>query len=117
MAVAWDSNVNQKVRRESTWSEIQGFISDPTLSGKQKRRKAHSMAKRPFQVSMLFTYDEYEDFSEWYQDDLEFGTLSFSFPKIDGTGDAEYIFAEGGEPQYSNESGKLIKCTMTWEEV
>ena len=117
MAEAWATGVNQKVRRDTTWSEIQGFISDPTLSGKQKRRMAHSMAKRPFRVSMLFTYTEYVAFSDWYQDDLKFGTLSFAFPKIDGEGTGEYRFAEGGEPSYSNESGQMIRCSMTWEEV
>lgn len=117
MAEAWATGVNQKVRRETTWSEIQGFISDPTLSGKTKRRMASSMAKRPFEVSMLFTYEEYLLFSYWYQNDIKFGTLSFEFPIIDGSGTGEYRFADGGAPHYSNESGKLIKCTMTWEEV
>lgn len=117
MAVTWDSGVNQKILRDSSWGEIQGFISDTTLSGKQKRRMAHSMAKRPFQVSMLFTYTEYVAFSDWYQDDLKFGTLSFAFPKIDGEGTGEYRFAEGGEPQYTNESGVMIRCNMVWEEV
>lgn len=117
MAVQWSEYVNQKIRRDSTWSEIQGFISDPTLSGKQKRRMAHSMAKRPFQVEMLFDYSEYLVFSDWYQNDIEFGTLSFEFPKIDGSGNAEYRIAEGGAPQYSNISGKKIRCSMSWEEV
>ena len=117
MAESWVTGVNQKVRRDTTWNEIQGFISDPTLSGKQKRRMAHSMAKRQFQVSMLFTYDEYSTFSSWYQETLKYGTLSFAFPKIDGIGNAEYRFAEGGEPSYSNESGKMIRCSMVWEEV
>ena len=117
MAVQWSEYVNQIIRRDSTWSEIQGFISDPTLSGKQKRRMAHSMAKRPFQVEMLFDYSEYLAFSDWYQNDIKFGTLSFEFPKIDGSGNAEYRIAEGGAPQYSNVSGKKIRCTMGWEEV
>lgn len=117
MAEAWATGVNQKVRRDTNWREIQGFISDPTLSGKQKRRGAHSMAKRPFQVSMLFDYTEYLLFSYWYQNNLKYGTLSFEFPKIDGSGNSEYRFAEGGEPSYSNESGKMIRCSMVWEEV
>lgn len=117
MAESWVTGVNQKVRRDTTWNEIQGFISDPTLSGKQKRRMAHSMTKRPFQVSMMFTYTEYLLFSNWYQETLKFGTLSFTFPKIDGVGESEYRFAEGGEPSYSNESGDKIRCSMVWEEV
>ena len=117
MAVQWKTGVNKIVRRDSTWSEIQGFISDPTLSGKQKRRMAHSMAKRPFQVVMLFNYTEYLLFSDWYQDDIKYGTLAFEFPRIDGNGNAEYRFADGGAPQYTNQSGKMIKVEMAWEEV
>ena len=117
MAESWSSSVNQKIRRGSTWGEIQGFISDPTLSGKQKRRMAHSMAKRPFAVEMLFTYSEYSSFTEWYKTTIKQGTLSFNFPTIDGTGTSEYRIADGGAPQYENESGQMIKCSMMWEEV
>lgn len=118
MAVQWAEYVNQKVRRDGTsWGEIEGFISDPTLSGKQKRRMSASMAKRTFNVSFLFSYNEYLLFSNWYQNSIKYGTLSFEFPKIDGTGNAEYRIASGGAPQYSNQSGKVIQCTMVWEEV
>ena len=115
MAVAWDSHVNQKVRRDTTWSEVTGFIADETLSGKTKRRMAHSLAKRPFSVSMLFTYEEYAYFKAWYHDDVKLGALSFEFPNIDGTGNSEYRFISA--PTYSNESGQLIRCSMEWEEV
>lgn len=118
MAVQWPAYVNNKVRRVGTsWEEIKGFISDPTLSGKQKRRMAHSMAKRTFQVSFLFSYYEYLLFSNWYQNDIKYGTLSFEFPKIDGIGNAEYMIASDGAPKYSNQSGRIIKCNMIWEEV
>ena len=111
----WATGVNQKVRRESTWGEVLGFITDETLSGKTKRRYAHSLAKRPFSVSMLFTYTEYLTFSAWYNNTIKRGTLSFTFPKIDGTGNAEYRITSA--PTYANESGKVIRCTMEWEEV
>lgn len=118
MAVQWAEYVNQIVRRDGTsWSEIEGFISDKTLSGKTKRRMSASMAKRPFNVTMLFTYTEYLLFSYWYQNNLKFGTLSFEFPKIDGSGNAEYQIAEGGAPSYSNTGGDKIQCSMVWEEV
>ena len=93
------------------------MISDETLSGKTKRRMAHSLAKRPFSVSMIFDYNEYTYFTVWYRDTIKRGTLDFNFPKIDGTGDAVYRFTQNGAPQYSNESGDLIRCTMEWEEV
>ena len=118
MAVTWSSSVNQIIRRDGTsWGEIEGFISDRTLSGKTKRRMSASMAKRPFAVTMIFTKTEYDSFSYWYHNDLKFGTLSFNFPKIEGSGNAEYRIAEGGAPQYSNTSGDKIQCTMTWEEM
>ncbi len=118
MAVQWADNVNQKVLKDgSSWGEIEGFISDPTLSGKQKRRMSATMAKRQFTVSMHFTYTEYSLFTVWYKNSLHFGTLSFDFPRIDGTGTAEYRIAEGGAPKYSNVSGKIIQCDMIWEEV
>ena len=117
MAETWCETVNQKVLKESSWSEVIGFLSDETLSGKTKRRYAHSLAKRPISVNMLFTYDEYEDFTYWYNNTIKRGTLSFIFPRIDGTGDAEYRFASNGAPSYSNNSGKIIKCSMQWEEV
>ena len=113
--IKWADNVNQKVRRDTTWSEVSGYISDETLSGKTKRRMAHSLAKRPFSVSMIFTYDEYSLFKTWYHDTIKLGTLSFNFPTIDGTGTSEYRFTI--PPSYSNESGILIKCSMEWEEV
>jgi len=115
MAQDWASNVNQKIRRDTTWSEISGYISDETLSGKTKRRMAHSLAKRPFSVSMLLSYDEYTRFTQWYNSTIKKGTLSFNFPKIDGTGTAEYRFTS--PPTYTNESGQLIRCSMDWEEV
>ena len=118
MAVAWDEHVNQKVRRDSTWNEVTGFISDETLSGKTKRRMAHSLAKRPFRITMIFDYTEYEWFKYWYQNVTKRGTLSFAFPKIDSSaGTGEYRFTSDGAPQYSQTSGQLITCTMGWEEV
>ena len=113
--INWASGVNQKIRRDTTWSEISGYIADETMSGKAKRRMAHSLAKRPFSISMLFDYTEYGIFKGWYQNTIKQGTLSFNFPKIDGSGTAEYRFTQ--PPQYSNESGKVIRCTMEWEEV
>lgn len=118
MAVAWSESVNKIIRRDGTsWGEIEGFITDKTLSGKQKRRMSASMAKRQFNVTMIFTFSEYEYFTYWYKKDLKYGTLPFDFPKIDGIGTSTYRIAEGGAPKYTNQSGKLINCSMIWEEV
>lgn len=79
-----------------------------------------SLAKRPFTVKMLFSYDEYLIFTEWYNNTCYKGLYSFAYPTIDRFGvktDKEYQFVAGTAPQYSNPSGKNIECTMSWEEV
>ena len=86
-----------------------------------------SMAKRPFTVKMHFNYDEYVLFDAWYNSSGSFastgcakGVNSFAFPKIDSTNhliEKEYRFVAGSAPKYSNPSGKIIECTMQWEEV
>ena len=118
--VSWASGVNKTILRSgSSWNEVEGFIEDESLSGKTKRRIAHSMGKRVFSVTMRFTPTEYNTFTQWYNDVCKRGVFSFAFPKIDKTsqGDAEYRFAKGGQPSYSNLSGNMIECSMTWEEV
>lgn len=118
--VNWAEGVNKKILRSGTsWSEIQGFITDKTRSGKTKRRLYASQAKKEFSVAFYFSYAEYLLFSDWYKNTLRYGLHSFYFPKIDRVGgdETEYRFADGGEPQYENVSGKIIKASMTWEEV
>lgn len=118
--IIWNVKVNTKVRRDGTsWSNVQGFITDKTRSGKPKRRYANSMGKRPFNVSFIFTLEEYEIFENWYNNIILKGAKSFLFPKIDAVNGVytEYQIADGGAPSYSNSSGKLIRCTMKWEEV
>lgn len=118
MAVSWDSHVNTKVLRDgSSWGEIDGFIEDGTLSGKKKRRMAHSLASRQYTVQLNMTYEEYAYFKAWYRNDIKFGSLSFEFPNIDGSGTNEYRFVSGGAPRYTNQSGQIISCSMVWEEV
>ena len=80
-----------------------------------------SQKKRPFTVKMLFTYEEYLIFTEWYNDTCYKGLNSFSYPTIDSFSSVpvnkEYQFVADTAPQYSNPSGRLIECTMQWEEV
>ena len=78
------------------------------------------MAKKPFSVKMHFTYDEYVLFDTWYNEVCYKGLNSFSFPRIDSTDktvNKEYRFVAGSAPKYSNPSGKIIECSMEWEEV
>ena len=120
MSVSWDSNVNTKVLRNGTdWGEAEKIIEDKTRSGKVKRRFAYSCEKRKFNVSFKFTMAEYLAFREWFEEDIHGGMYTFSFPKIDSldkTVMQDYKISKGGFPKYSNESGKIIKCSMTWEE-
>ena len=79
-----------------------------------------SMAKRPFTVRMRFTYDEYVLFDTWYNNVCFKGVNSFAFPKIDSTDktiEREYRFVAGQAPKYTNPTGKIIECSMQWEEV
>lgn len=118
--IYWHRKINQKVRRDGTsWNEISGFIEDKTKSGKVKRRLANSKEKRTFSVKFIFTFEEYELFSEWYQKTILYGSKSFMFPKIDSETKeyVEYRITNDGVPSYSNRSGKLIECSMKWEEI
>lgn len=117
--IYWHSSLPKKVLRNSTWSEIEGFISDKTRSGKTKRRMYASKEKRPFNVEFQFTLQEYKTFSSWYKNSILFGAKSFMFPRIDSDNGEyiEYRIAAGGAPNYSNPSGDIVRCTMKWEEV
>ena len=120
MAENWSPNVNTKVLKDSaSWSEPVAIIEDTTRSGKVKRRLAYSMEKRSFEVGFNFTYDEYSAFRTWFTDTILQGSLSFLFPQIDNADRAlkEYRISKSGFPKYTNISGKIIKCTMVWEEV
>lgn len=79
------------------------------------------MAKKPFNVTMRFTYAEYLLFKTWWEDTCYYGLNSFGFPQIDDWGNSvsekEYRFVAGTSPSYSNPSGKYIECSMQWEEV
>lgn len=119
--VQFPNGIRKRILRNgSSWGEVSGFKEDKTLSGKPKRIMCASMTKRPFLVKMLFTYDEYLIFTDWYNNTCYKGLYSFSFPTVDRFGvksNKEYQFAAGSAPQYSNPSGKNIECTMQWEEV
>lgn len=78
------------------------------------------MEKRPFTVKMRISLEQYQDFHNWYVNTTKKGVYSFKFPQIDlGNPDvyAEYRFASGGAPKYSNNSGLMIDVSMVWEEV
>lgn len=107
------------LRNGSSWEGINAVIEDKTLSGKTKRRLSHSQSKKPFAVKFKFTYEQYCEFKNWWENDCLFGLQSFGFPEIDSIngGKKEYRVVAGATPKYSNPSGDYIECTMNWEEV
>lgn len=119
MIVDWASGVNTKILRSGTsWAEVPKYIEDVSRSGKVKRRMYHSQEKKPFAVTMRFTIEEYEDFTEWYNITDMAGLYDFNFPQIDEEGHVTskvYRFATA--PQYSNPNGDMIECSMGWYEV
>ena len=118
MTVSWPTGVNQRLLRSTDWDDAEGFIEDESLSGKTKRRAAHSMGKRAFNVKMRFTTTEYALFRTWWETVCLRGVYSFEFPKIDAaSGTGTYRFKKGGAPRYSNQTGVLVDVTMAWEEV
>ena len=123
ITVNWASTVNMRILRNGTsWESKSGFLEDTSLSGKTKRRIAHSMEKRVFAVTMRFTLSEYTDFESWYNTVCRKGVYAFTFPRIDAinqndTPNAIYRFVNGSAPKYSNPSGDLVECAMEWEEV
>lgn len=95
-------------------------IEDTTRSGKAKRRLSASQTKTPFNVSMMFSRDEYIVFKSWFANTTKYGLLSFGFPKIDGNNPSdigEYRFVADSSIRTENLGGLFVKCTMQWEEV
>ena len=116
----WATNVNKRILRNGTgWNSPNNFIEDATRSGKRKRRLFATQQKKTFQIKMHFTAEEYATFDQWFQETLKYGLYPFYFPQIDSTSgtNAVYRFAQGGSPQYTNPSGKIVECSMVWEEA
>ena len=108
------------LRNGSEWAEISAVKEDKTRSGKPKRMLYASMGSRQFTVRMRLTHAEYLIFTEWYNKECFKGLVSFAFPVIDSlnrVAEREYRFVSGTAPRYSNPGGKLIDCSMQWEEV
>ena len=117
--IQWASGVNQRVMRDGAgWSSPANFIEDETRSGKRKRRQYATQSKRVYSVRMNFTHTEYVAFDAWFKSTLKDGLYPFEFPCIDKAinGNKLYRFTPDGEPQYSNPSGKIVSCSMKWEE-
>lgn len=116
----WASGVNQKILRDGTnWNNPANFIEDETRSGKRKRRLYATQSKRTYTVKMYFTHTEYTTFDSWFTSTLKMGLYPFYFPAIDKSVNVDkiYRFTKDGAPQYSNPSGKIVSCSMKWEEV
>lgn len=113
--IAWPDNVNKTILQEATGKFRSGRISDTMRSGKKKTRLLSTTSPKPFSISMIMTRDELAIFESWYEINLRFGTLSFQFPKIAGTGNAEYKIV-GEDPSWVQWGASTVKITMSWEE-
>lgn len=114
--IDWAEGVNKQIKRGSNWELPSGVILEETRSGKRKSRPAEQLLPKPFSVDMIFSYNEYLIFEAWFTTKLRNGALTFKFPDvITGLVDREYRII--GNPSFDNPSGKLIKCSMEWEEV
>ena len=116
----WASGVNQKILRDGAgWDNPTNFIEDTTRSGKRKRRLYATQKKKVYQIRMNFPHSEYVTFDAWFETTLKHGLYSFYFPAIDKSinGNKIYRFTKDGAPRYTNPSGKIVGCTMIWEEM
>lgn len=116
----WASGVPQKVLRDNAgWDSPANFIEDATRSGKRKRRLYATQQKRVYQIKMNFKHSEYLIFDNWFQNELKWGLYPFYFPCIDKSSNTTkvYRFTKDGAPKYTNPSGKIVGCSMVWEEM
>lgn len=120
MAVKWPDGVRKLVRRDGFSGEIPvSVISDQTRCGRRKRRPALQCQPQEFNVSMVMTAEEFFIFKNWYDVNLYHGALTFVYPKIDAINgpNVEYAFSPNSGISWTNDSGKIIKVSMKWEEV
>ena len=53
MICYWDERINKKVLRSGAgWGEQEGFIEDKTMSGKPRRRLAHTMVREQITLTL-----------------------------------------------------------------
>ncbi len=118
--ISFPSGVNQRILRDGAgWDSPANFIEDATRSGKRKRRLYATLQKRKYQIAMRFTHTEYVTFDAWFTSTLKYGLYPFEFPCIDQSSNTMklYRFTPDGAPQYTNPSGIIVGCSMTWEEM
>lgn len=111
--IAWPTDVNTIIRNETTGGFGDGLIIDEVECGKKKTRLRSTMVPDAFSVFMIFTVSEFEIFTHWYKYLLRFGARTFQFPKIAGTGLAEYRIIPS--PSWAQFGSDTVKVTMTWE--
>lgn len=109
--IAWAIGVNKTITNEISWGPTPGVLKETMRNGKEKVRMSSSSTPDEFNVVMIFKKAEYELFDVWFKQNLRRGSVSFQFPKIAGTGNAEYMM---GEPRYSPYGPFSVKCSMTW---
>lgn len=109
------------VMRETKWNEPVGFITDATRSGARKARASNAAAKTSYSVKLRFpTLEDYQAFSEWYNDDDKRGMFPFRFRDIQDTEasgkEKVYVFKDNAGVSVSNVAGHVIDVSMEWTE-
>lgn len=112
--IGWPTGVNKVILNETTGTFGDGLIQDTTTSGKKKTRLRSTAVPDTYPVVMSFEKSEFEIFETWFKQYLRYGTLTFQFPKIAGTGYGEYRITK---VSWGNPGGNIIRVTMAWEEA
>lgn len=127
MSVNWNSNVNTRVLRQSSWSDVVGTIADETRAGTRKVRAGNTFAPKTYSVQMKFKLEEYNTFQHWFEYTTRKGAIPFYFPDLETShpnfrfnetdNNVLYRFVPSSSISYNNSAGDLIDVSMEWEKV
>jgi hypothetical protein len=104
MIVPWNPLVNNRFNLEGDYGPNDGYITTLEFASGKKRIMLTNSYVPPVYPSLSLLLDnihinenqltEYEEFTRWFNDNLRYGTLSFSCPRI---GFRPTVFTKTGE--------------------
>jgi hypothetical protein len=122
MALYWPADAQGKpigsILRPSTWNNPLGIIADQTRSGDFITRPSHIKTPRLLNVVIQFSYEEYETFDYWFENECRRGEYTFLYPKVNRKNGplTEYGFQADSELDYGNPGGDIVEIKMVWLE-
>jgi hypothetical protein len=122
MAISWPVNSKGEpigsIQRSSAWNNPLGIIADQTRSGDFITRPNHIKTPRTLNVVFQFSYEEYEAFDNWFENQCRRGEYTFLYPKVNRKHGpmAEYGFQAASGPDYTNPGGDIVEVKMVWLE-